>query len=130
MSPNILHGNFVLPFVLSASCILSRRKSVFTPSSLKAIGTVLPGFSQMSNVSIETLSHFHSQKHPPWVRKNSTTPLRQRTYGLFPVKNQTIHIYVGTEKQEVGVGTANICCSSNKIFHTEQETLSTNTTAL
>ena len=122
----------LLPINLTALELSYTRKLSFinlayTPSSLKAIGKVLPNI--ITQTQLDNSRKYFSPNHPPWSTWkldyiNAPSPLP-----LLSSNSETLQIYVGVAKTEGGIGVAIACCSQKEVVYTEKESLSYNTTS-
>jgi hypothetical protein len=123
----------LLPINLTALELSYTRKLSFinlayTPSSLKAIGKVLPEIK--TQTQLDNSRKYFSPNHPPWSTWkldyiNAPSPLP-----LLSSNSETLHIYVGVTKTEGGIGVAIACCSQKEVVYTEKESISYNTTTV
>ena len=113
---------------LSYTRKLSFTNLAFTPSSLKAIGKVLP--ETKIQTPLDYPRKYFSPNHPPWSTSkldfvNAPSPLI-----LLPSDSETLYIHIGVSKTEAGTGVAIVCCSQNEGVYTQKESLSCNTTTI
>jgi hypothetical protein len=123
----------LLPINLTALELSYTRKLyftnlAFTPSSLKAIGKVLP------ETKIQTPQDYprkyFSPNHPSWSTSkldfvNAPSPLP-----LLPSDSETLYIHIGVSKTEAVTGVAIVFCLQKEGVYTQTESLSCNTTTI
>ena len=132
-TPSMLIISNLLPinlkaFEISAQRFFSLNNSNFTPSSLKAIGTVLSDVKLTSSQDCNT--RFHSTSHPPWsvprlgYQSTTTAPL------ILPANEESVNIFIEAIKLEQQVAVAIVCSSSVETIYTQAVNLSVHTTTI